>query len=211
MSTDTNLDDINFNCGNCSQCSLSKNRKVPILGQGARNPDIVMVVDRTSVQSSVNGNIFSGREGSVLNYFIRFSKLDPEFLYVTPSVFCPTEKPVPQARPKEIFSAPKLANVKACRKWLHKALRVLDPNMIIAMGPTSVAALRSDETFTQSLGRMVEANIEGHKSDYKLPMMVIDSVVTLLRSAQNPGKIWNKNLAYVRWASAINQQLRRNK
>lgn len=202
------LDDLNFICGTCTACSLSRNRKVPILGQGSRNPDIVMVVDRTSVQSSINGNLFAGKEGSVLNYFIRYSELVPDYLYVTPAVSCPTESSAPKARPKEIYAAPKLANVKSCIPVLHKEISILDPNLVIAMGPTAVSALRGSETFTQSLGRVVEANIEGVQNNYKLPMMVLDSVVTLLRSAQNPGKIWNKNLAYVRWASTINQQIR---
>ena len=79
------------------------------------------------------------------------------------------------------------------------------------MGPSAVEALRGESSFTQAKGRIIEANIIGVETDYKLPMMVIDSVITLLRTAQNPCKIWNKNLAYMRWASAVNQQLKRIK
>lgn len=200
--------DLNFTCSSCTLCSLHRNRKVPIEGVGSLNPDIVLVVDRTSVQSSLNGNLFAGREGSVLNYLIRWSGLNPDKLYVTPSVACPTESPVPQRRPKEIFAAPKKASVKACRKRLHEEIRILDPNIIVAMGPTAIDALRGSNNFTQSKGRVVEGNIMGGETDYKLPVMVLDSVMTLLRTAQNPGKIWNKNLAYIRWADAINKQLK---
>ena len=202
------IDDLNFACSTCEMCSLHRNRKVSIQGVGSLNPDIVLVVDRTSVKSSLSGDLFAGSEGSVLNYLIRWSGLDPASLYVTPSVACPTESSAPQRRPKEVFGAPKKASVKACRSRLHEEIRILDPNIIVAMGPTAVDALRGSSNFTQSKGRVVEGDIIGEEADYKLPVMVLDSVMTLLRTAQNPGKIWNKNLAYIRWASTINKQLK---
>ena len=82
--------------------------------------------------------------------------------------------------------------------------------MLIAMGPTAVDALRGKETYTQTVGRIVEADILGEVTDYKLPMMVIDGVMTLLRTAQNPGKIWNKNLANIRTAVQISNKLKEN-
>lgn len=175
---------------------------------GSSDPDVVIVVDRTSVQTALVGNIFAGLEGSILNSFIRMSEADPNRLWVTTCVSCPTEISIPGKRPKEVFQAPKKVAIDACRARLHEELRILEPNMLIAMGPSAVAALRGQETFTQSLGRVVEANISGEIVDYKLPMMVVDSVMTLLRSAQNPGKIWNKNIASIRLAMDISKDLK---
>ena len=205
----SSLDELNFSCGSCTECPLSRNRKVPILGQGSRNPDIVMVVDRTSVTTAVNGNIFAGSEGSILNNLIRLSELDVSKLWVTPCVSCPTERAQPGKRRQELFSAPKKRAVDSCRPRLHEELHILDPVMLISMGPTSFQALRGKGNFTQNMGRVVEANLIGEHIDYKVPMMVIDGVMTLLRSAQNPTKIWNKNLAYMRLAETISKDLRR--
>lgn len=207
-SPQSKLEDIQFNYSTCVSCKLNSNRKVSIVGVGSSDADIVLVVDRTSVQTAVNGNLFAGREGSILNHLIRLSDLDPSSLWVTPCVVCPTEKSVPGMRTKEVFSAPKSASIKACSSRLHQEIRTLDPNMLIAMGPTSVAALRGESTFTATKGRVVEANIIGEVVDYKLPMMVVDGVMTLLRTAQNPGKIWNKNLADIRLAAQISKQLK---
>lgn len=202
------IEDLKFRAGGCEDCSLNTNRKVPIVGVGSINPDVVMVVDRSSVQASLCGNIFAGKEGSILNSIIRLAEIDPSILWVTPCVYCPTERSSPGERPKEVFSAPKKRAITSCRPRLHEEIRILEPNMLIAMGPTSVEALRGQATFTQSRGRIVEASIEGEVVDFKLPMMVIDSVMTLLRHAQNPSKIWNKNIAYIRLATEISEKLK---
>lgn len=209
-SPQSKLEGIQFECSRCTGCKLHLNRKISISGVGHADANIVMVVDRTSVQTAVNGNLFAGREGSILNHLIRLSELDTSKLWVTPCVACPTEKSVPGARPKEVFGAPKPASIRGCIPRLHKEISVIDPNMIVAMGPSSVAALRGDYTFTASKGRVVEASIIGEVVDYRLPMMVVDGVMTLLRSAQNPGKIWNKNLADIRLAEQISKQLNRS-
>lgn len=170
-----------------------------------------MVVDRTSVDTSILGNIFAGREGSILANVIGLSEIDPGSLWVTPCVACPTDKAAPGKRTLEVFPAPKSAAIKACRERLHAEIRILEPNMLVAMGPSSVEALRGEANFTGSNGRVVEANILGEQLDYKLPMMVLDSVMTLLRTAQNPGKIWNKNLANLRLAETISKELKEQK
>lgn len=206
-SPQSKLDHIQFKCSNCTDCKLSLNRKVAIHGMGYPTARIVLVVDRTSVHAAVSGNLFAGREGSILNHLVRLAELDPNELWVTPCVACPTERSIPGKRPKEVFSAPKHAALKACSSRLHEEIRAIDPNLIIAMGPSSYASLRGESNFTSSKGRVVEATIRGEVVDYKLPMMVIDGVMTLLRSAQNPGKIWNKNLADIRLAQRISKQL----
>ena len=206
------LEDHQFKCGRCTACKLHANRKLPIVGVGGSdNPDIVLVADRTSVSASVVGNIFAGREGSILANLIELSKIDTDSLWVTPCVSCPTEKHRPGKRNLELFPAPKAASIKACRNRLHAEIRILEPNMLVAMGPSAVDALRGEYNFTGSNGRVVEASIIGEEVDFKLPMMVLDSVMTLLRTAQNPGRIWNKNLANLRLAETISKELKEQK
>jgi len=202
------IEDLVFKYSSCDSCGLGANRKVLIRGLGSYGADIVLVVDRTSVQSAIHGNLFGGKEGSILNYIIRFADMPTDKLWVTPSVSCPTEKLVPGKRIKEVFGAPKDACIKACVPRLHEEIRIIDPNMLIAMGPSSVKALRVGASFTSVHRRVVEATIVGESVDYKLPVMVIDSILTLLRSAQNPGKIWNKNIADLRSAVQISKQLK---
>lgn len=204
----SSIQDLQFRTRSCRSCGLCENRKVSIDGVGSYGAEILLVVDRTSVRTSVDGNIFSGNEGSILNNLIRLSKIDVNTLWVSTCVACPTEKAVPGMRQKEIFSAPKKRAIDACRDRLHEEVHIIDPSILISMGPSSFQALRGKGNFTQNLGRVVEANLIGRRTDYKVPMMVIDGVMTLLRSAQNPDKIWNKNLAYMRLAETISQQLR---
>ena len=203
------LESLRFRCARCTSCNLHRNRKTSIDGVGgSEKPEVLIVVDRTSVKTSTSGNIFDGREGSIMNNLIRLSKIDPSRLWVSPAVSCPVEKSVPGVRGKEIFGAPKAAAVKACRWRLHEEIRILNPYMLVAMGPSSVDALRIKGTFTGTQGRVVEAQIEGEVNDYMLPTMVIDSVMTLLRTAQNPRKIWNKNISSLRLAAQISKQLK---
>lgn len=191
---------------NCAECRLHKNRKCLVLGKGSIHASVVILLDRVSVRAAYNGNIMDGGEGQTLQQVLRFVAEDypiirSSFLWVTPTVLCPTQRLGRQ----EMLPTPSAKEQTACFSRLSEEIHYIQPEIIIACGTAAykTTTATGSGSYDESLGRVVEAHITGDVGTYPVPMMVTYSMNQLLRNpTQNVGGVWNKTVGHFKQAIA---------
>lgn len=118
----------------CKGCYLSSKSK--LLHRGNQDARIMIVGDGPSPDDIKEGRILSGNTGKYLDGMLRLIDIDPEEVYVTCLVNCPTNG-----------KAPKPAAIDACIKCLRKQFLLVKPEIVICLGSVASRQL-IDPAFT---------------------------------------------------------------
>ncbi|MYZ06193.1 hypothetical protein GT028_02245 [Streptomyces sp. SID2999] len=91
-------------------------------------------------QEDRQGKPFVGPAGHVLDRALADAGVDPEHAYVTNAVkhFKFTVQP---GRKRRVHKSPALREMTACRPWLLAELRLVAPEVVVALGATAGQAL----------------------------------------------------------------------
>jgi uracil-DNA glycosylase len=131
----------------CHLCDLSKSRSQAMAGTG--NPDAeVMIVDASvSMAEDESNSYFSGRSGSSLRKMIEnVLQIPAASVYLTHAVKC---KPLGSNQPSP-------SEWDSCKPYLFKQIELINPKVIVALGPDAYARLTGDTTpFEQVRGQKV--------------------------------------------------------
>lgn len=203
------IDELLFSYRTCTKCSLCKNRKTMLRGKGKVRTHIVAIIDRVGPRAAATGNISTGGEGRFLTTLFKRAGMDPNSIWITPVVSCPTGTLRPQQnRRVEMLPAPKKSELEACSSRLHMEIHNIEPCMLFAFGAASVSALVPNGKMQELQGRVTEAFIKGDLVEYPVPMMALPSMNQLYRNpAQKPGGIWNKTFESIKAGLAVAHKL----
>lgn len=201
---------------NCEECRLHENRKTPVLGRGSINASVVVLLDKVSTRTAHSGNIMDGGEGKTLQQVLRFVAeyypvIRSKYLWVTPVVICPTQKP---GENKEIIPTPTPKEQAACFSRLSGELHYIQPEVLIACGSASFKAVTPSGigSYDENVGRVIEAFISGDIDKYPIPAMITHSMSQLYRNpTQNVGGIWNKTIGHFKTTMSISETLLKNR
>ncbi len=137
------LEDIRAWIGDCMRCGLCEQRNKIVFGSGNPKARLMFVGEGPGANEDASGLPFVGRAGNLLTKIIEAMGYTREEVYIANVVKC---------RPPE-NRAPLPAEVEACSPFLREQLRVIQPEVIVALGlsaanllvgtPTSMANLRS--------------------------------------------------------------------
>ena len=105
----------------CKGCYLTTQSK--LLHRGDTEARIMIVGDAPTNDDIKENRILSGNTGKYLDGMLRLIDIDPEEVYVTALVNCPTGG-----------KAPKPAAVDACIKCLRKQFLLVKPEIVICLG-----------------------------------------------------------------------------
>ncbi len=105
----------------CKSCYLTSEAK--LLDRGNRNARIMIVGDAPTAQDIKENRILSGNTGNYLDGILQLIDLEPEEVYITTLVNCPTGG-----------KAPKAPAIEACIKCLRKQFLLLKPEIVICLG-----------------------------------------------------------------------------
>ncbi|MHA7959244.1 uracil-DNA glycosylase family protein [Streptomyces sp. L500] len=86
------------------------------------------------------GRPFVGPAGGVLDRALGEAGIDPEGTYVTNAVKHFTFEPARRGK-RRIHKAPDLKEIRACKPWLAEELRLVAPEVVVALGATAGKAL----------------------------------------------------------------------
>jgi DNA polymerase len=131
----------------CTKCKLSSNKINYVVGSvGKTHPSLVIIGESPGFREDVLGEPFMGISGSILEYTLETClNLKKEDCTLLLAVHC---KP-----PKGL--APMPSELKACRHWLHKQLKIVDAKLVITLGKWSVLTLLHHPKFrTETLAKM---------------------------------------------------------
>lgn len=122
--------DIEQHIAVCTQCSLSRTRHLPVMGQGDRQADIMVIAEAPGGQEDRQGIPFVGPSGEILDSLLRDCGLTREEIYITNILKC---HPPGNRDPKE-------EEKEACFPYLKYETFLLKPRIIVCLG--RVAAQR---------------------------------------------------------------------
>jgi DNA polymerase len=144
---DTDLPDVGPNttiaalaeeAAHCTRCHLYKHATQTVFGAGPARARIMMVGEQPGDQEDLQGAPFVGPAGRLLDRALDEAGIDREEVYVTNAVkhfkFEPRGK-------KRIHKKPDRPEIEACKWWLERELKVLSPELIVALGATAGQAI----------------------------------------------------------------------
>lgn len=176
------LREIEAQVRKCRKCGLAETRTKTVFGQGSPAARLVFVGEAPGHDEDQQGLAFVGRAGQLLTKMIDAMGLTRDQVFICNILKC---RP-----PNNRDPAPD--EVSNCWPFLDQQLRVIQPEVIVALGkPASQTLLRT----TESIGRL-----RGHWHDYYIsgapgmgeptPLMPTFHPAYLLRSPNEKGKAW---------------------
>ncbi|TVL89560.1 UdgX family uracil-DNA binding protein [Streptomyces sp. SAJ15] len=125
----------------CRGCPLHREATQTVFGEGDAGARIVLVGEQPGDQEDRRGRPFVGPAGGVLTRALEEAGIDPDQAYVTNAVKHFKFTLVPERGKRRIHKTPNLHELTACRPWLGAELRLVDPEVIVALGATAGKAL----------------------------------------------------------------------
>ena len=144
-STYESLPDLNMAIIGCRQCSLSETRRQALPGQGASKARLMFVGEGPEFEEDQPGRPFVGPAGQLLTKMIQAINLKREEVYITHVIKC---GPPENRSPKEM---------EACRFFLKEEIRLVDPEILVALGSCAARTLTGSKEGVSALrGRWLD-------------------------------------------------------
>lgn len=125
----------------CQACALAKTRNKVVFGSGNTSARLMLVGEAPGADEDIQGVPFVGRAGQLLTKILQAIGLEREDVYIANVLKCrPPNNRNPQA--EEII---------ACRDILFEQIRLIRPEVILALGSFAAQVLLDCE---QSVGSM---------------------------------------------------------
>ena len=122
--------DIEQHVAACTHCPLSRTRRLPVMGRGNIQADLMLIAEAPGEQEDRQGIPFVGRSGELLDSLLQDCGLTRKEIYITNMIKChPPGNRDPREEEKE-----------ACFPYLKYETWLLKPKIIVCLG--RVAAQR---------------------------------------------------------------------
>lgn len=166
----------------CVKCQLCKTRTRTVFGQGHSAPRIVFVGEAPGFEEDQQGLAFVGRAGQLLTAMIRAMGITREQVFICNVLKC---------RPPN-NRTPAHDEIAACSPYLFEQLRILKPEVIVALGaPASQTLLQTMESIGRLRGRFYDFYTSGTPGvGEPTPLMPTYHPAYLLRSPGEKRKAW---------------------
>ncbi|GII85761.1 uracil-DNA glycosylase [Sphaerisporangium siamense] len=130
------LDELRAAAADCHGCPLYRDATQTVFGEGAPSARVLLVGEQPGDQEDRQGHPFVGPAGRVLERALGEAGVDPGETYVTNAVkhFKFT---VRDGGKKRIHKPPSLREMAACRPWLAAEMRLIRPEVVVALGATA--------------------------------------------------------------------------
>lgn len=159
------LERIRADLGECTRCKLCEGRTHVVFGEGNPAARVVFVGEGPGSDEDRSGRPFVGRAGELLSRMIQSVGWRREDVYICNVVKC---------RPPNNRD-PELDEIAACRPFLERQIRAIEPIAIVTLGKPALSTL---------LGRPVAITRErGHWTQWNgIPVMPTFHPAYLLRN-----------------------------
>ncbi len=125
------LDQLNSLIHDCRKCELWKTRTNFVFGVGNPNADIVVIGEAPGADEDAQGEPFVGRAGQLLNKILDATGFAREEVFI-----CNILKSRPPGNRN-----PMPVEVEACRPYLEKQLKLVNPKLILLLGRVAAESL----------------------------------------------------------------------
>ena len=122
----------------CTACHLHKRATQTVFGGGPKRAATMLVGEQPGDYEDVAGKPFVGPAGKIMDRALEEAGIDRSQVYVTNAVKHFKWEPRGKRR---IHQKPNAREIAACRPWLEAELRIIKPNLVVAMGATAAQAI----------------------------------------------------------------------
>jgi DNA polymerase len=137
----------------CTRCPLYKYATQVVPGEGSPHSRLMMVGEQPGDKEDLEGKPFVGPAGRVLDRAIAEAGLDRRKIFVTNAV---KHFKFEQRGKRRLHKKPNAYEIDRCRWWIEQELRIVKPELVVALGATAVRSLTGKPTAIVKLrGRAV--------------------------------------------------------
>jgi uracil-DNA glycosylase family 4 len=109
---------------NCKKCSLSESRKNALPGEGNPKARVILVAQAPGEKEDVEGKMFVGPTGKVLDELFGELGIERNNLYLTNLVKCMLPN----------YRKPRQEEIDACSEYLDQEINLIEPEIISPLG-----------------------------------------------------------------------------
>lgn len=136
----------------CTTCGLAATRTQVVPGVAPPEARIVLIGEAPGRAEDEGGLPFVGRSGRLLDELLDAAGLHRDQLAIVNTVKC---RPPANRTPKRIEAA-------ACRPWLDRQVRVIDPDVVVTLGGSALAwALGTGRRLRDARGHVHRLRLPG--------------------------------------------------
>lgn len=149
------IDALRAAAASCRGCELWEHATQTVFSAGSPRARLALVGEQPGDQEDRQGVPFVGPAGRLLQRAVGDAGLDRGDVYVSNAV---KHFRFSQSGPgkRRVHQTPDRAHVEACRPWLSAELRLVDPQVVVALGATAAKALLGPSTrVTRDRGRVI--------------------------------------------------------
>ena len=122
----------------CTACHLYKRATQTVFGEGPKRAAMMLIGEQPGDYEDVAGKPFVGPAGKIMDRALAEAGIDRSQVYVSNAVKHFKWEPRGKRR---IHQKPNSREIAACRPWLEAELRIVKPNLVVAMGATAAQAI----------------------------------------------------------------------
>ena len=141
----------------CRGCDLYRDATQTVFGEGPiRAAKLMMVGEQPGDREDVAGHVFVGPAGRLLDKALAAAEIVRDEVYLTNAV---KHFKFTQRGKRRIHETPRRSEVVACFPWLREELRVVKPQLVVALGAVAAKALLGPSfKLTENRGKVLEAD-----------------------------------------------------
>jgi DNA polymerase len=150
------LDGLREAAAGCRGCELWEPATQTVFSAGSPTARLALVGEQPGDQEDRQGVPFVGPAGRLLQKAVDEAGLERGDVYVSNAV---KHFRFSQSGPgkRRMHQTPDMSHITACRPWLVAELRLVDPDVVVALGATAVKALLgSSVRVTKDRGTVIE-------------------------------------------------------
>jgi uracil-DNA glycosylase len=122
----------------CTRCPLYKHATQVVPGEGSPRARVMMVGEQPGDKEDIVGKPFVGPAGRMLDRAIAEAGLDRRKIFVTNAV---KHFKFEQRGKRRLNKKPNAYEIDRCRWWQEQELRIIKPELVVALGATAVRSL----------------------------------------------------------------------
>ena len=122
----------------CRGCHLWERATQTVFGEGPRAANLLFVGEQPGDKEDLAGRPFVGPAGRIFDDALSQAGIERKRVFVTNAV---KHFKWRASGKRRLHERPNSAEIAACRVWLELELRLVDPDIVVALGATAAQAL----------------------------------------------------------------------
>lgn len=180
----------------CRACPLWRDATQTVFGEGPEDARVVFVGEQPGDQEDIAGKPFVGPAGKVFDHVLEEAGVDRDTVYVTNAVkhfkFEPRGK-------RRIHSKPNAGEIQVCNGWLSKELKLIEPELAVALGATAAQSLLGKAVpITRMRGQVIE-----REDGLRVFLTIHPSFILRIREAEDAAAERERFLADMKAVKAL--------